>query len=704
MPPKSDRTVSLPPLQVRAVVNSTDAEARTAELVFTTGALVGRQDWTGERWNERLSLEPGAVRLDRLNGGAPLLDSHNAWSLASQIGIVVEGSAVVDGNEGRATVRFSERAAVEDIWRDVMAGNIRNVSVGYRVHVFEEDASDSAQIPTRTATDWEPYEISMVPIGADPGARVRAGDGAVSRDEFQPCVIRARGDEGGSAMPPTTNNPTGATPPGDGAASAPPDGGAVRQAAGQAAGQSGAAAQPGPAMADVTAAERARAADIMAAVQAVGLPTNFADGLVRGDCDIATAHERIFAELARRSELAPGPSPAAGAVPVRFGEDRVDKMRDGMAAALITRTAGAASVRSHFPGLTLEPGEFRGMTLIDMARETLAWQNVSTRGMPRMEVAELACRTPGVLMSRAANYQTLSDFAVVLENAMHKVLVGAYAMAPDTWSRFCGTASTSDFRPHNWYRMGALTSLDSVGEHGELDSKVIPDAEKDTFQTLSYGNTIGITRQVIVNDDVGAVMRFAGALGRAAKFSIEKTVYAQLNENSGLGPDFGDGNPLFHTSRSNINATGSAISMAGLDADRVVMALQLDVNAVEYIDLRPAVLLVHTGLGGTARGIIGAEFDPDTTGKLQKPNIVKDLVSDVVDSPRVLDGSSNLRRYLFADPNLAPVFLVSFLDGQREPVLDTQDGWRIDGVETRVRFDFGVDVVDYRGTVTNAGS
>jgi hypothetical protein len=112
------------------------------------------------------------------------------------------------------------------------------------------------------------------------------------------------------------------------------------------------------------------------------------------------------------------------------------------------------------------------------------------------------------------------------------------------------------------------------------------------------------------------------------------------------------------------------------------------------------VLLVPRGLQGTAISINQAEYDPDTTGKLQKPNIVKGLFSDIVGTGRL----TGTRRYLFADPSLYPVFMVSFLEGQREPVLETQDGWRTDGVEMKARLDFGVDVVDYRGAVTNAGT
>jgi hypothetical protein len=37
----------------------------------------------------------------------------------------------------------------------------------------------------RLATDWEPYELSMVAMGADPGARVRKS----SDVETNPCVL-----------------------------------------------------------------------------------------------------------------------------------------------------------------------------------------------------------------------------------------------------------------------------------------------------------------------------------------------------------------------------------------------------------------------------------------------------------------------------------------------------------------------------------
>lgn len=168
-------TIDIPPLSVRASVTTVDEDKRTVELIFSTGAAVDRYDWmSGKRYIERLSLDPKHVRVDRLNAGAPLLNAHSSYSLADQIGVVESGSIRITGKEGRATVRFSKRADVEPIWGDVRDGIIRSVSVGYRVHKFEEEQGKNNALPVRTAVDWEPYEISMVPMPADTGARVRA--------------------------------------------------------------------------------------------------------------------------------------------------------------------------------------------------------------------------------------------------------------------------------------------------------------------------------------------------------------------------------------------------------------------------------------------------------------------------------------------------------------------------------------------------
>ena len=164
------------PLQGRMAsvrADSVDEAARTVEIIWTTGATVRRARFWDEAVDEELSLDGSAVRLDRLNGGAPFLNSHDAWSLDSVLGVVVDGSARIANGQGTATIRFSERADVEPIFRDIAGGIIRNVSVGYRVHRYDITKRDGAPELWR-AVDWEPLEISAVAIGADPGAQVRS--------------------------------------------------------------------------------------------------------------------------------------------------------------------------------------------------------------------------------------------------------------------------------------------------------------------------------------------------------------------------------------------------------------------------------------------------------------------------------------------------------------------------------------------------
>jgi hypothetical protein len=183
-------TVNLPVFDIRADIGAIDEADRSIEISFSTGAAVDRIDYySGKRYREVLSMKPGHVRLQRLNAAGPLLDTHSVWSVADVFGAVVEGSARLEKGVGLARVRFSKRDAVEPYWQDVKDRIIRSVSTGYKVYKFIEEAGKDGTIPTRTAVDWEPFEVSMVPMPADIGARFRSGEISATN----PCVIETRG-------------------------------------------------------------------------------------------------------------------------------------------------------------------------------------------------------------------------------------------------------------------------------------------------------------------------------------------------------------------------------------------------------------------------------------------------------------------------------------------------------------------------------
>lgn len=450
--------------------------------------------------------------------------------------------------------------------------------------------------------------------------------------------------------------------------------------------QAGATTTPpatAPSAADILAADKTRRAGVRAQFQLVSARVTDRDGFNKLLQECEDDHQ-VTAEAAGAKVLAfmaQDVTPVAGST-VHTVEDEADKRRESIVVALLTR-AGVADAKTRE---SAKASAYLGYKLLDIARASLTAAGVRSDGMDQMKVVA------------SAFTQTLSDFPVILENAMHKALQQAYATAPDTWSRFCHIGSVSDFRAHNRYRLGSLGTLDSLNELGEFKNKGIPDAEKAAISAGTKGNIINLSRQVIVNDDLGAFIGLSAALGRAAKRTIEVDVYAYLGQNSGLGPTMSDGKTLFHADHKNIG-TAAALSIDSIDADRVLMASQTDVSNEEFLDLRPSVLLVPLSLGGNARVLNDAQYD-DTSSKFQKPNKVRGLYSDIVDTPRL----SGTRRYSFADPHEAPVIEVAFLDGNQEPYTEQQQGFDVDGTRYKVRHDYGVGAIDYRGAVTNAGA
>lgn len=685
-------TRDLPPLSFRASFKpgSVNMEKRTVDLVWTTGARVLRGYF--ERYWEELSLDAKHVRMGRLNNGAPFLRDHGDTSfmgggaLIEHVMGVVE-SATLSPTEGTATIRFAKAEddpEADRVLRKIADGIIQNVSVAYRVYKMQKVEDGETEIPVYRAVDWEPYEISAVAMGADDGAGFRSAGGNKGRQPDTNTCEFIRGEaphkeqsKEQSMAEKQTNDP---------------------KASETEAARSAEAIAAEAIAAEGATKERERGMAIRKLIQRAGLEMAMADKMVADNVSVDKAREMVLEELATRSEK----TPTRGEQRVEAGEDEQDKRRRGQQAWLIERSGMGDIIREakkhprlgeRFAQVSLDGGEFRGMSLLEIARDYLERGGVRTNGMDRMTLAGRA------FTHRTGSMQTTSDFAVLLETTMHKMLLGAYAVTPDTWSRFCRRDTVPDFRPSNRYRLGSFGSLDTLNEHGEFKRKVAPDGVGFEIETETKGNTVAITRKTIVNDDMGALADLAKAFGRAGGLTLEKEVYALLAENSGLGPTMGDSNPFFHATRANVNATGSALSVAGLDADRVVMGSQKDPSNNEYLSIRPAVLVVPLGLGGDARVINDAQYDT-ATSKLNVPNKVRGLFRDIVDTPRL----SSTRRYLFADPNDVATIVVAFLEGQDEaPVLESRAGWDVDGTEWKVRLDALAQVFDPKGAVTNAG-
>lgn len=155
---------------------SFDEASNTIEVCWTTGATVRRYTWLDGSIDEELIVSASAVRLDRLNAGASFLDTHSSWSCKDVLGSVVPGSARLQGGEGIARVLLTSAADAADTVHKIKEGVIRSVSVGYIRHKIEKTEADDGTVPVWRVVDWEPFEISAVPIPADAGAQIRSAE------------------------------------------------------------------------------------------------------------------------------------------------------------------------------------------------------------------------------------------------------------------------------------------------------------------------------------------------------------------------------------------------------------------------------------------------------------------------------------------------------------------------------------------------
>jgi len=429
----------------------------------------------------------------------------------------------------------------------------------------------------------------------------------------------------------------------------------------------------GPTKDEVLAAEKQRRTSIRAAFTPFedkeGVKAIMDACLDDHEITAEAANTKILAHLGAKSE------PLAGSNSIIIGASGSDRFRADATTSILAR----AGVEER-----PEVNAFRGMTLLDIARASLEQCGVNARGMDKREVVS------------AAFTQSGSDFPILLENVMHKTLLNAYKTAPDTWRRFCKIGEVSDFRTHNRYRTGSFGNLDSLTELGEFKNKTIPDGEREGIKAGTKGNIINISRQAIIDDDLSSFNGLAATFGRAAPRTIESDVYALLASN----PLMSDSKALFHADHGNLAGSGTAISVTSLEAARVAMASQKDVSDNDFLDIRPDALLCGVSKGGNARVTINSQYDPDAANKLQRPNIVNGLVSDIIDTPRI----TGAEWYLLANAMEVAAIEVAFLDGIDEPFLEVKNGWEVDGAQYKVRLDYGISAIDYRGIYKNAGA
>jgi len=525
------------PMQTRALpigASAINIEARTVRVVFSTGAAVRRRRWTG--WDatipfdEILQVSSAAVDLTRLNLGGPVLDSHSMWSTGSQVGVVER--AWIEGGEALAEIRFppagiDERA--DRMFGLVSEGIIRNVSVGYSIDQARViEAEKKGDVEQRIVERWTPHEISSVTIPADARAQVRSGAGedvtypltvtraaAPTQEISMPGAAAAANGQTNDTTTSETRSAPVATPPAPAPSPAP--------------------AAQSPAAEDTSA----RAAEIVILAERHAMPAGWAAEQIRSNATLDAVRTIVLDAVAERS--------AGNQINnrVQVITDAGDTLRAAVQNAILHR-ANPQAVQ-----LDDAARQWRGMRLLEMGRvyhEETTGERL--RDTSSMELAGRLLGLGGGLSMRAGGMST-SDFPLLLANVASKRMRDAYGAAVQTWKPFSRQSNLPDFKERAVVALNGIPELKKIREGGEYTHAALGEgAEK--YALATYGRKIAITRQTLINDDLGAFDRLPSLFARAAAELESDIVWGVLLKAHKMG----DGKDLFHADHGNIGTAG----------------------------------------------------------------------------------------------------------------------------------------------------
>lgn len=663
-PPEQIIRNGLPLASRLLTVATVNVEQRTVEVVWSTGAKVRRFDFNAWRYyDESLSMLPEHCQLGRLNGGAAVLNTHQQWDLEDQIGVVEK--AWLDNGEGRAILRFSKRDDVEPFWQDIVDGIIRNISVGYIVHTYQITERDG-QTPEYLAVDWEPTEISLVPVPADADAGIRSATRPADAPTYP--VNYVRNEAGLPAVPttPESKTETASNEPesrNQELSMTPEEIEALRQ-------QERAAA---------IQAENQRQQAIRNLInQYPQFGAEFARKLLDDPaCDIHRARELVLERLAQGSDE----SQERSAANVETLRDETEIRRSAMQAAIHHRAFGGELPES--------AREYRGMNLTDMARACAEAAGANVRGLARSEIVELALNN-----TRGYGMHTTSDFPVILANEANRSMLQGYEAAGQTFRPLVRETSAPDFKDVVKLRVGNQVELKEVTEAGEFEIGNLNDAESERYKLRTYGRIVNISRHVIINDDLGVFTDAAFGFGRSSANLESNLVWGLIIKNQKLG----DGKALFHADHANIAAAGAAIGIDAIDALDQLIGAQTEPGTKDALNLYGRYILVPRTLRLAAQRAIGFV----SAAEVDKLNPLAGQYQ-VIAEPR-LTRNSPTSWYLAAGPESAPTIELAYLEGQRGVYTTSREGFEVDGVQVKGRIDVGVGLMDHRWIAKNPGA
>lgn len=420
---------------------------------------------------------------------------------------------------------------------------------------------------------------------------------------------------------------------------------------------------------EAVANERNRVKDLRAIAAQARVEDSVLNQWIDSGVKIEDARAQALEAVAKRD--------AAGA-PISYVRTAGSVGREGMRAAMANAILNRVDPGKH--KLEANARDFRGLSLIGMVSAAMEADGQSVRG-----------KTPNELLAQAMH--TTSDFPLILQDVANITLRAAYENAPKTFMPIASQSSATDFRAKHSVQIGGGSGLEKVNESGEFKHGTVSEGG-ESYKLDTFGKIFDFSRQLMINDNIGALTRFLNQVGALAGRNENKVFWDLVKSN----PQLSDGTAVYGTGATRKNqVAGATINETTLNLARVAMRQMVGLDG-EPISVAPKFIVVNSTRETEAQKAL-VVVQPDST---TNANVFGNSLQIIVEP--LLDGVANNPFYFFADPNMVPALEYCYLDGESGPYLETKWGFEVDGMSLKVRHDFGAGFVDFRGTVKGSGT
>lgn len=613
-----------------SVSRTDETPNNTLTFVFVSAANAGtRYSWSsGEYYTEQLDIKGATV--ERLN---TFFKDHYA-SVDSAVGKIT--NVRIEGEELVGDVTFGSDDVSQRVYSKYLEGILTDVSIAYEIRDYKvEQGADNVRDKV-TVTDFDIFEVSAVGIGFDSGAKKRKvdnfdkGDGMtkeqLERLAILEAMLKRNADENAELVKLQADKLTN----------------------------------------DVEVRNKAlEAENVELKRQATVAVICDTHNVSKEQRALYMADKNITADAVRSDILDAMVNKTPGQSFKADDENSRSKMIDAMVDGLALRVG--AKIKEPAEGAD----QYRYASLVSIGNALLSEEN---RSFNPNETAERALLT--------------GDFPMLLQSVGARVLTAEFEAQTGTYKAWMKEVDVPDFRV-----MTDLTAsigggrLDETLENGDLRELSATEGG-ETWKLRTFGNKFVITRQMIINDDLGHFTDLIATFGRMAMTTANGEAYDLLrNKGKYANYKMADGKSIYDNSRNNSSAV--ALSSEALSAGRLAMSKHKSMDKKTPLHIVPKYLIVSPALEVTAKEILGAT-SKQGSGNQNVPNVNQNSYELIVD-PEL---SSDTEWYLLADFR---TLKMGYLAGtNRSPVTKIYDA-TIARTTYEGVFDIGVTVEDYRG-------